>query len=102
VAKRVELRLELLLGRRVVDPAGRVVGRLQEFRATREGDAWVVTEFDIGRAALLERLAIRHFGWVPGKAPAGYRARWDQIDLTDPERPRLTVPVDELKAVRRR
>jgi hypothetical protein len=103
VAKKArELRLELLLGRRVVDGDGHVVGRLEEFRATREDDAWVVTEFEIGRAALLERLAIRNFGWVPGKGPAGYRARWDQIDLRDPDHPRLTVPIEELKPIRRR
>ena len=97
-----ELRVELLVGRRVYDAERRVVGRLEEFRATREGDAWVVSEFDIGRAALLERLAIRHFGWLPGDKPAGYRARWDQIDLSDPERPQLTVPIEELKTLRRR
>jgi hypothetical protein len=104
VARRAnELRLELLLGRRVRDPEGRVVGRLEEFRATRDGDAWEVTAFDVGPSALLERLAVRHFGsLVPGTRPAGYRARWDQIDLSDPDHPRLTVPVDELQALRRR
>ena len=103
MAKRAnELRVERLVGRRVYDAARRVVGRLEEFRATREGEAWVVTEFDIGRAALLERLAIRHLGWLPGGRPAGYRARWDQLDLSDPERPQLTVPVEELKTLRRR
>jgi hypothetical protein len=103
VAKKAnELRVEQLLGRRVRDAAGRVVGRLEELRARRSGDTWEVTEFDLGRTALLERLAIRHFGWVPGKGPAGYRARWDQIDLSDPAHPRLTVPVEELRAIRRR
>jgi hypothetical protein len=102
VKKANELRLEELLGRRVHDASGRVVGRLEEFRATRNGDAWEVTEFDIGREALLERLAIRHFGWVPGQRPAGYRARWDQIDLTDPDQPRLTCGVEELQTIRHR
>ena len=100
--KENELRVELLVGRRVYDADRRVVGRLEEFRATREGDAWVVAEFDIGRAALLERLAIRHLGWLQGGKPAGYRARCDQIDLSDPDRPRLTVPIEELKTLRRR
>ncbi len=99
--KAIELRVEQLLGRKVRDPNGAVIGRLEEFRATRDGDTWEVTEFDLGREALLERLAIRHFGWVPGKRPAGYRARWDQIDISDAEHPRLTVPVDELAAIRR-
>ena len=101
--KQNELRLEQLLGRKVRDATGAVVGRLEEFRATRNGDTWEVTEFDLGPTALLERLAVRHFGrFVPGKRPAGYRARWDQIDLSDPEHPRLTVPLEEVKPIRRR
>jgi hypothetical protein len=104
VAKKAsELRVEQLLGRKVRDDTGRVVGRLEEFRATRNGDAWEVTEFDLGRAALLERLAVRHFSWLlSSHRPAGYRARWDQLDLTDPDHPRLTVPLDEVKTLRRR
>jgi hypothetical protein len=100
--KATELRVEALLGRRVHDADGKLVGRLEEFRATREGEAWVVTEFDVGPAALLERLAVRHFGWLAGKRPAGYRAQWDQIDFSDPEHPRITVPRDQLKLIRRR
>jgi hypothetical protein len=103
VAKKgTELRVERLLGRSVQRVDGTVAGRLEECRATREGEAWVVTEFDIGRAALLERLAVRHFGWLPGMGAAGYRARWDQIDLSDPDHPRLTVPLEELRYIRRR
>jgi hypothetical protein len=95
------LRVEQLIGRPVRDTDGRVVGRLEEFRAEREGEHWVVTEFDIGPAALLERLAVRHFGvsW-PGRPP-GYRVRWDQLNLDDPESPALTCSAAELKALRR-
>ena len=100
--KRTDLRLELLVGRRVFAMDGNAIGRLHEFRATREGEAWVVTEFDIGPDAALERLAVRHFGWIPRKRPVGYRARWDQIDLSDPIRPRLTCPVEELQTLRHR
>ena len=92
-----ELRVEQLLGRRVRDANGHVVGRLQEFRARRDGEHWVVAEFDIGPAALLERLAARHLGitW-PGRV-AGYRATWEQLDLENPEDPRLNCDVGELK-----
>jgi hypothetical protein len=101
VARRNELRLEQLLGRRVRDASGRVVGRLEEFRATRDGEHWAVTEFHIGPTALLERLAVRHFGVGRPGRPHGYRARWDQVDLSDPERPALTCGLDQLRAIRR-
>lgn len=95
-----EVRLEELLGRRVRDGGGDTVGRLEEFRARREGEHWVVTEFDIGPTALLGRLAARHLGvtW-PGRT-GGYRATWEQINFDDPERPTLNCPVDQLKKLR--
>ena len=95
--KENEIRLESLLGRRVRDVSGRTVGRLEEFRARREGEFWVVTEFDLGPSALLERLASRHLGvtW-PGHA-RGYRATWEQLNLEDPEHPVLTCSIEALK-----
>ena len=91
-----ELHLEDLLGRRVRDPDGRVIGRIEEFRARREGGHWVVTEYDIGPTALLERLAVRHLG-VPWPGVHGYRAMWDQLNFEDPHHPTLTCGTDELK-----
>ena len=97
MAEKNEWRLERLLGRRVRSQDGRVIGRLEEFRAEREHDYYVVTEFHIGPTALIERLSVRHFGQtLPGRAH-GYRVRWDQLDLEDPEHPRLTCPVEELE-----
>ena len=95
-----ELRVEELVGTRISDRDGRVVGRLEELRATREGDHWVVTEFDIGAGALLERLASRHFGitW-PGRV-RGYRASWDQLNFEDPHHLTLRCPMEELKKLR--
>jgi hypothetical protein len=89
--------VEDLIGRRVLDRDGRKVGRLEEMRATREGEYYVVSEFHIGPAALIERLAVRHLGLTwPGRAH-GYRASWDQLDLSDPHRPRLLCDRSELK-----
>jgi hypothetical protein len=98
--KENELRLEQLLGRHVRDASGRVVGRLEEFRASREGEHWVVTEFDIGPTALLERLAVRHLGVTWFGRVHGYRATWDQLNLEDSDRPTLTCGVDELRKLR--
>jgi hypothetical protein len=57
-------------------------------------------EFLVGKYAMLERLAAWRLGrallGVIGKRQEGYRVRWDQIDLTDPEHPRLLCDVDEL------
>jgi hypothetical protein len=35
---------------------------------------------------------------VPGRVH-GYRVRWDQLDLSDQEHPRLTCPVEELERI---
>ena len=102
MAARTELRLELLLGRAVHDRDGHVVGRIQEFGAEREGEHWVVTQYHLGPAGLLERLAVRHLNWMPGRGPHGYVVRWDQLTLDDPERPRLTCDLDELREIRGR
>ena len=96
-----DLRVEEIVGASVHDSDGRVVGRIEELRAEREGEHWVVTAYDIGPAALFERLAVRHLGVTWSGRPAGYRARWDQIDLTDSQAPRLTCAVSELERLRR-
>lgn len=101
MAQKSELRLEHLVGRRVYDADDRVIGRLEEFRAEREAGYWVVTRYHIGPAALLERLAVRHLGVSWRGRPRGYEAQWDQIDLADADHPRLTVPLEDLKAIRR-
>ena len=96
-----ELHLELLLGRRVRDPFGQVVGRVEEFRADWQDGELVVTEFHVGPAAMLERLAMSAtrlplLRLIPSAARKGYRIRWDQIDLSDPRHVRTTVPRDRL------
>ena len=91
-----ERHLELLLGRPVRDPGGRLVGRIEEFHSEKEGDHYVVAAVDLGPRALLERLAVRHLG-IGWSGPHGYRARWDQIDLEDEEQITLTCQIEELE-----
>jgi hypothetical protein len=99
VAEKNEVRAELLLGRKVRSIHGHAVGRIEEMRAEREHDYWVVTEFHVGPIALVERLAVRHFGiTLPGRVH-GYRVRWDQLDLSNPHHPRLTCHLDELEPI---
>lgn len=98
-----EVHLELLLGKRVLNPKGKPVGRIEEVRAEQQGDEWFVHEYLIGTAALLERLSAWRIGLGilrllgARKIHGGYSVPWDKLDLTDPEKPRLLCPLDELK-----
>lgn len=98
--KEGELRLDRLVGRRVLAANNRSIGRLEECRAEKRGSGLVISEYVIGVAGLLERLGVGMkllFGRRAGGG--GYLARWDQIDLSDPDRPRLTCPIEELRRV---
>ncbi len=98
-----ELHLELLLGQRVYDSTARAIGRVEEVRAEPDGEDWVIQEYLIGTAAVLERLS----AWAIGirllrmlgarKIYEGYCVPWDKLDLSDPQRPRLCCTLDELK-----
>jgi hypothetical protein len=92
-----ELRLDRLLGRRVFGRNNHSIGRIEEFRADKRGTGCIVTEYVIGSAGLLERLGVG-VSLILGRARrGGYVARWDQVDVSDPDRPRLTCSVAELR-----
>jgi sporulation protein YlmC with PRC-barrel domain len=90
------LRAETLVNCRVYAKNGRVVGRIQELRVQRHGEQYEVTAFVLGPGGLLERLAIIGRPFIRRRVHAVV-ARWDQIDLTQPDRPRLTCDHDELR-----
>lgn len=93
-----ELRLQDLLGREVLAGNNRPVGRIEEFRAARRAHGCEIVAFVIGAGALAERL---HVGarLLLGGGRGGHVARWDQIDLSNPEKPRLTCAVEELEPI---
>lgn len=91
---RADIRLDRLLGREVMAGNHHQVGLLEEFRAeVRDGEC-VVTEYVIGAAGLLERLDLNQ---LVSPRHRGYVARWDQLDISDERRPRLTCPISELQ-----
>jgi hypothetical protein len=91
-----EVRLDRLLGRQVLAGNDRSIGRLEDFRAeVRDGEC-VITEYVIGPAGLLERLDL-NVRLLLTPRQRGYVARWDQLDISDELRPRLTCPVAELQ-----
>jgi len=91
------VRLDRLLGREVYTANNRRFGRLEEFRAERHGADWVITEYVIGAAGLAERLGLGVRLILGIGRGGGYAARWDQLDLGNPDRLRLSCPVAELR-----
>jgi hypothetical protein len=88
-----EVHVERLLGRPVTDGRGRRIGRIEEIQAEREGPDWVVRGYVIGVDGLIERLAASGIAQaLLGSLTRGRRHRvlaWEELDLADPERPRL-------------
>ncbi|MGA8810598.1 MAG: PRC-barrel domain containing protein [Thermoanaerobaculia bacterium] len=99
------MKLELLLGARVVDVNGARVGRIEEVLADRDGDELLVTHYLVGRYGLFERFSILHIGigllrYLGSRARSvdPHRIPWDRMDLSDADHPRLTCAIDELKS----
>jgi hypothetical protein len=92
-----EVHLDRLVGRKVIAPDGRSVGRVQEIRVEWQGDVLVVTEYLIGTRALIERLSAGALIAHDSDIGSGYCAWWHELDLRDPTHPRLTCPVEQLR-----
>jgi hypothetical protein len=98
---------ERLLGKRVIDPAGRCAGRIEEVRCRKDGGDVVVVEYLLGHGGLMKRLSIsgaaNFFTNLLGGYgnPASHKVPWDKMDLSDPERPRVTCLAEELDTIER-
>jgi len=89
---RRELHVERLLGTRVRDVNGEVVGRIEEVMAENADGDMIVTEFHIGPAALAERILgavhqLPFFSMLPFQQHMR-RVSWDDMDFSDPYHPR--------------
>ena len=91
-----DLPLDRLLGRRVLGRDNQPVGRLHEFRTERHANGYAVSDYVIGAGGLLERLGLA-LRLIVGLRAHGRVARWDQLDISDPEHPRLTCNVEQLR-----
>lgn len=85
-----------LVGCRVDDNRGMRVGRLSEIEAKKEDEELVVSTYLVGPMSWLHRFAIHGLGLRMRGIAWVYRVRWDQMDLTDAEHPRLLCPREEL------
>ena len=99
----MEIQVELLVGTKVKDVDGEDVGRIQEFRVSREGSSCLVEAYLIGASALIERLSawtlVRPIKQFLGgrKLYAVYQVRWQDMDLSDPHQPRLRIARRDLR-----
>jgi hypothetical protein len=91
-----EIRVDRLLGRRVYARNNRRVGRIEEFRVEKRGSGWVIVAYVLGSAGLLERLDVG-LRLLLGSKRHNVIARWDQMDISDPDRPRLRCGAEELR-----
>ncbi|OHV68313.1 hypothetical protein LCM4577_07570 [Mesorhizobium sp. LCM 4577] len=100
--------LDHLAGRRVFSEQGRSIGYIEEIIAEQDGGDLVVIEFHVGIFAAFERLSASTIGTalldVFGlrRRERLYRIPWDKLDISDPERPRLLCPDEELAALKAR
>jgi hypothetical protein len=91
------VRLDRAVGRRVLALNRRSMGRLEEIRVEPDGGDWVITEYVIGRAGLLQRLHLGLRLLVGLTREQGFVARWDQLSIDRPEQPQLLCHVSELR-----
>jgi hypothetical protein len=89
--------VELLFGKRVRDANDKVAGHIESIRATWKGNACTVDEYHLGTGALMERLGLTAGALIGAGSRDPLRVPWDQLDLSDPERPRLKCTLEELK-----
>jgi len=102
----MDINVELLLGTKVYDANGEKVGRIEEFRAEQDGDSCRVEAYLIGASAVIQRLSawtlVRPIQRVlrSRKIYSVFEVRWQDMDLSDPRRPRLRIASKDLRHAR--
>jgi hypothetical protein len=91
-----EVHVERLIGREVHDAAGRRVGRIAEIVARKKDDEFVVASYIVGPVAWIHRFAVAGLGLRMRGLGRVYRVEWDEMDLSDPEHPRVACAREEL------
>lgn len=92
-----QVHLQKMVRHPVRDRNGKVAGRIHSVHAEIRGGECVILEWHLGPSAMLERLGISaaHLvGWPLKREPL--RVPWNELDLSDPDRPRLTRSIEEL------
>ena len=91
-----EIHFDQIVGRIVRDAGGAKLGRLADVVAHKEDGELVVASYIVGPRAWMHRCSIPllttrlwNFAWF-------YQVKWEQMDLSDPHRLRVTCRRDDL------
>lgn len=102
----MRINAEQLLGTKVRDVDGEYVGRIEEIRVDRTADALLVDAYLIGASAVIQRLSawtlvrpIKH-ALHARHIYSVYEVPWQDMDLTDPKKPKLRVAAHDLSRAR--
>jgi sporulation protein YlmC with PRC-barrel domain len=102
----MQVKVELLIGTKVHDVNGEKVGRIEEIRVDRQENALLVEAFLIGASGLIDRLSawnlVRpiHRSLKARHIYSAYEIPWQDMDLSDPKRPKLRVAKGDLHHAR--
>jgi sporulation protein YlmC with PRC-barrel domain len=99
----MDIKVQLLLGKKVRDIDGRKVGRIEEIRVERRETALLVEAYLIGVSGLIDRLSARTLV-RPIQRFLGsrhiysvYEVPWQEMDVTDPNRPVLKIAQRDMR-----
>ena len=99
----MEINVELLIGRKVRDVDGEKIGRIEEIKVERDDKSCVLDSYLIGSSALIERMSAWTLVRPIARALHGrrfyslYQVPWQDMDLSDPHRPRLRITKRDLR-----
>ena len=99
----MDVHVELLLGTKVRDTDGNVVGRIEEFRVERDDKSCRIESYLVGASALIERLSAWSLVRPIARALHArklyllYEVPWQDMDLSDPKHPRLRIAARDLR-----
>ena len=102
----MEIHIELLLGTKVRDVDGKEIGRIEEFHVQRDESSCRVEAYLVGASAVVDRLS----AWTlvrpiekllhSRKLLTLYEIPWQDMDLSDPQQPKVRTAKRDLRHVK--
>jgi sporulation protein YlmC with PRC-barrel domain len=102
-----EIQLRDILGASVVDAEGEHLGRLEEIECERGDERCPINFYIVEHRGLRDRIS----SWAltssmqkklsEKRKDRPYRIPWNQMDLSDPQNPRVLVPKELLEPMKR-